>query len=154
MPVSISSEDDSPTRTGRQSQVADHASRPVKKTVIVPANGNDPPSPFKPTFSFNDRGQAGSDLIDERRFKGRGVPGDAALVAASNRSPEESLQASRKSSFYGEVFAYRESHTSIRDRIARESVVMAEVTTNVKVTILPSRIAVGFPLTPYAALDT
>lgn len=61
----------------------------------------------------------------------RGAPGDGALMAMVQRSPEETQQCRRKSSFYGEVFAHRESTTSGRERIGRESVVMAEVKTNV-----------------------
>ena len=60
----------------------------------------------------------------------RGAPGDASLMAMVKRDPEEVKRAKQKSSFYGEVFAYREP-TTTKDRVARESPITAEVKTNV-----------------------
>ena len=60
----------------------------------------------------------------------RGAPGDASLMAMVKREPEEVKRAKQKSSFYGEVFAYREPTTQ-KDRVARESPITAEVKTNV-----------------------
>jgi len=59
------------------------------------------------------------------------------------RSHEETQQSRRKSSFYGDVFAYRQSNMATKERIAKESVVMAEVKTNVIVCFVLSNIAVS-----------
>ncbi len=97
-------------------------------------------SPFRSTSSSGNQDRharpvsAGSDSADEdpiARPLMRGTPGDGGLMAMVQRGPEENQQFRRKASFYGDVFAYRESITSTRDRVARESFVMAEVTTNV-----------------------
>ena len=64
----------------------------------------------------------------------RGAPGDASLMAMVKREPEETKRAKQKSSFYGEVFAYREP-TTLKDRVARESPITAEIKTNVIVRV-------------------
>ena len=66
----------------------------------------------------------------------RGAPGDASLIAMVQREPSEVKRARQKSSFYGEVFAYREP-TTPKDRVARESPITAEIKTNVIVRIYP-----------------
>lgn len=60
----------------------------------------------------------------------RGAPGDR-LIDSDAKSPEQREFARRKSQFYGDAFAHRESISSARERISREAVVMAEVRTNV-----------------------
>lgn len=133
-------DDASSNMTERHVSVADPSSQSTGQTLTVPGQENGAASPFRSTFTFGKqdrharRVSAGSDLADEdqiaRPLK-RGAPGDGALMAMVQRGPEETQQCRRKSSFYGEVFAYRDSVTTTRDRMARESVVMAEVTTNV-----------------------
>ena len=41
----------------------------------------------------------------------------------------------KRSQYYGEVFAYREPHNTAKDRVARDSIIMAEVKLNCKVSI-------------------
>lgn len=61
----------------------------------------------------------------------RGAPGDGAIIAASNgRSQQQELR-KKKSQFYTEVFSYREPNLSPKDRIYKDSIVTAEVRTNV-----------------------
>ncbi|KAL9120718.1 MAG: hypothetical protein Q9187_002728 [Circinaria calcarea] len=80
---------------------------------------------------------AGQPVADRGEEKGmvrhleRGAPGDAYLKAMVQRGPEDTERSRQKNRFYGEVFAYREPNTSARDRVARDSVVTAEVKTNV-----------------------
>ena len=59
----------------------------------------------------------------------RGAPGDAALKKM--RSYDEVELAKRKNQYYGECFAYREPNLSARDRIYKDSLITAEVKTNV-----------------------
>ena len=79
------------------------------------------------------------DLIDEKqiaRHVSRGAPGDAALMSMVQRDQEGTDLARRKSQFYTEVFAYREPNLSIREKTYRNSVITAEVKTNVIVRML------------------
>jgi hypothetical protein len=50
-------------------------------------------------------------------------------------TPESRELSKKKSQYYGEVFACREPHTSARDRVTRDSIVMAELRTNVIVSL-------------------
>lgn len=59
----------------------------------------------------------------------RGAPGDAALKKM--RSYDEVELARRKNQYYEECFAYREPNRSARDRIHKDSLITAEVKTNV-----------------------
>lgn len=70
---------------------------------------------------------------EERRLTrnfDRGAPGDAAIFTEI-KTPEQKQFARRRSQFYGEVFATRETNSSARERILKESIVMADVRTNV-----------------------
>ncbi|KAH0547936.1 hypothetical protein GP486_008323 [Trichoglossum hirsutum] len=61
----------------------------------------------------------------------RGAPGDRALIAMVQRGDAEKQLSRKRSQFYGEVFAVREGGGSARERVAKDSMVMAEVRTNV-----------------------
>lgn len=69
----------------------------------------------------------------------RGAPGDGISTSMEHRSPGQKQLAKQKSQFYGEVFAYRESNTSPRDRVYKDSMVTAEVKTNVIVRVCISK---------------
>ncbi|KAH6681796.1 Tautomerase/MIF superfamily [Halenospora varia] len=60
----------------------------------------------------------------------RGAPGDQAIFSES-KTPEQKALAKRKSQYYGDVFAAREPLSSARERISRESMIMADIRTNV-----------------------
>lgn len=60
----------------------------------------------------------------------RGAPGDLAIFS-ERKTPEQKEYARRKSQHYNDAFACRESNSSARERVARESIVMADVRTNV-----------------------
>lgn len=61
----------------------------------------------------------------ERRF-----PGDAGTFFLG-MTPERRELAKKKSQYYDDAFAVRESNSSARERVHRESMVMVEVRTNV-----------------------
>ncbi len=75
------------------------------------------------------------------------VMDDATLLSMARRAHKKASNAAltsetralnkKKSQFYGEVFAYRAPHTSARDRVTRDSIVMAELKTNVIVRPYP-----------------
>ncbi|CAG8979664.1 hypothetical protein HYALB_00003895 [Hymenoscyphus albidus] len=61
----------------------------------------------------------------------RGAPGDEAIFD-QNKSPQQKELAKRKSQYYDGAFAYiRESASSARERISRESMIVADIRTNV-----------------------
>lgn len=62
---------------------------------------------------------------------GRGTPGDGISASAGHRSPGKKELAKKKSQFYGDVFTYREPNISPRDRVYKDSMITAEVKTNV-----------------------
>jgi len=70
---------------------------------------------------------------EERRLRRnveRGAPGNAAILSLG-KTPERRELAKKKSQYYDDAFAVRESNTSARERVHRESMVMVEVRTNV-----------------------
>jgi len=60
----------------------------------------------------------------------RGAPGDQAIFS-ERKTPEQKELARRKSQYYGDVFAHREPQSSARERVTKESIVMADIRTNV-----------------------
>src|SRR5437016_14621169 len=93
-----------------------------------------PPSPADTTMLDSLQNPDGDFMIKERkritRDYGRGAPGDATIFAAGKTAGQNEL-AKRRSQYYGDAFAQRESNTSARERVLKESVVMAEILTNV-----------------------
>lgn len=61
----------------------------------------------------------------------RGAPGDGAVISTTNGTLQQQELRKKKSQFYTEVFSYREPHLSPKDRVYKDSVVTAEVRTNV-----------------------
>lgn len=79
------------------------------------------------------RGSPSATTREERRITrhiDRGAPGDQAIFS-EGKTPERKELAKRKSQYYGNVFAYRESNTSARERVTKESMIVADVRTNV-----------------------
>jgi hypothetical protein len=60
----------------------------------------------------------------------RGAPGDQAIFSDA-KTPEQKELARKKSQYYNEVFATRESNASARERVTKESPILADVRTNV-----------------------
>jgi hypothetical protein len=82
------------------------------------------------------------------------LPGNAGSYSPG-RTPERKELAKKKSQYYDDAFAVRESNTSARERVHRESMVMVEVRTNVIVrpqayylasySLMESRLATNTP---------
>jgi len=66
------------------------------------------------------------------------------MTSPAKHEPEEGLTAKKRSQLYGELFAYHEPLADARERVSRESVITAEVKTNVIVR-RKSLISVSFP---------
>ena len=61
----------------------------------------------------------------------RDTPGGGSMIKRNQGSKDGSEAGRRRSQFYGEVFAYREPNLSTKERISRNSMITAEVKTNV-----------------------
>lgn len=92
-----------------------------------------PPSPAD-SDSADDQMPAVSALVmEQRRITrdiARGSPGDQAIFSDA-KSPEQRRLARQRSQYYEDAFAYREPLSLARERISRESMIMADVRTNV-----------------------
>ncbi|KAL2074987.1 hypothetical protein VTL71DRAFT_8767 [Oculimacula yallundae] len=95
-----------------------------------------PPSPADSDTAMRDTSPAGSTSAttrEERRITrhiDRGSPGDQAIFS-EGKTPERKEVAKRRSQYYSDAFANRESNTSARERVIKESMIVAEVRTNV-----------------------
>jgi hypothetical protein len=63
-----------------------------------------------------------------------GAPGDPSPTS-SKKSDDQQLTNKKRSQYYDDIFNARGANCSVRDRVLRESVVMAEVKTNVIVSL-------------------
>lgn len=138
---SLRSGKSTPTLTDRTlSPSPDQFPRPAGQTLSVSKRDHGVLSPTKSAFAFLDSDPAVRDVsppshhIDEKRLARhmkRDPPSSNPIMGQPNRSRDAIESSEQKSKFYGEVFAYREPHLSARDRICRDSIVTAEVKTNV-----------------------
>ena len=62
----------------------------------------------------------------------RGAPGERLREPST---PQQKEFARKKSQYYQEQFAYRESNTSAKERVTKDSMIMADVRTNVIVSV-------------------
>lgn len=90
-----------------------------------------PPSPADGD-STDDQTPTGNTMEQRRitRDITRGSPGDEA-ISPHTKSPEQRQLAKKRSQYYEDAFAYREPQSSARERVSRESMIMADVRTNV-----------------------
>lgn len=95
-----------------------------------------PPSPADSDVIMpqaSPRGSPSAMTREERRITRnieRGAPGDQAIFSEGKTQEQKDL-AKRKSQYYGDVFAHREPNNSARERVSRESPILADVRTNV-----------------------
>jgi hypothetical protein len=92
-----------------------------------------PPSPAE-SDSTDDQIPAPSALtMEQRRLKrdiSRGSPGDQ-ITPSDAKTPDQRQLAKKRSQYYEDVFAYREPLSLARERVSRESMIMADIQTNV-----------------------
>lgn len=91
-----------------------------------------PPSPADSMLNTNQNSPTAFAAEGNRLMRDidRGAPGDQAIFS-DLKTPEQKQLAKRKSQHYNDAFANRESNSSARERVLRESTVMADVRTNV-----------------------
>jgi len=95
-----------------------------------------PPSPADSDIAMRQasprESPSATDREEERITRNieRGAPGDQA-ISSDAKTPEQKQLAKRKSQYYNDVFATRESNASARERVTKESPILADVRTNV-----------------------
>jgi hypothetical protein len=67
-----------------------------------------------------------------------GTPGDQA-ISSESKTPQQRELARKKSQYYEDAFATREPSSSARERVTKESLIYADVRTNVIVSMLSRR---------------
>lgn len=136
MAPSMRSSTASPGPSEPYSPTANAFPRQVGAELRSPRSGNGFLSPNPSSLSSDPedlRSTPMSDRGEEKqilRKPGRGAPGDSSLIGVVRNEEGKSL-AKRKSQFYGEVFSYRESNVSARNKVHQYSVITAEVKTNI-----------------------
>jgi hypothetical protein len=92
-----------------------------------------PPSPADSDSADDQMPAASATTMGQRHITrdiARGSPGDQAIFSDA-KSPEQRQLARQRSQYYDDRFAFRESISSARERVCRESMVMADIRTNV-----------------------
>lgn len=127
-----------------------------------------PPSPAESDIAMRDvspRESPSATTREERRITrhiDRGAPGDQAIFSDA-KTPERKELAKRKSQYYGEVFAHREPNSSARERVTRESMIIADIRTNVivsmacwlaTISLTFSRLTTNIPLLPISPITS
>ena len=154
----------SPIRTGRISPNRSRSGSPISPRVPTPT-ANDFPTPsgqvFKVTkrdkglispaqsaFSFADDDSPGlaistpptpPDIYDEKpamQPMKQGAPGDSSISLHRLDTSSQAELRKKRSQFYTEVFAYKESDASPKEQVYKESIVSAELKTNVIVGLI------------------
>jgi len=137
MPASTTthaSDNSSPYRIANELSL--HKDRPLlvtqKRRSTTPSTFELPPSPAE---SELDETMPISPEMTKEELRltkpiNRGAPGDQAIFSEL-KTPEQREVARKKSQYYNDVFAHREPMSSARERIFRDSIIMADVKTNV-----------------------
>ena len=71
-------------------------------------------------------------FTDDRHFRSltRGTVGDLPNVDSLEKSSSRLHLSKKRSQYYSDAFAYREPNNTAKDRVARDSVILAEVKLN------------------------
>lgn len=138
MPSSSRSRSISPPSPRVPTPTASDFPVPASQTFTVPKRDQGLVSPAESAFSFFDEGSphvmSTSDLMEERtraRPIDRGTPGESTYASINTGDQQQNDLRRNKSQYYTEVFSYREPNLSPRDRIGKDSVITAEIKTNV-----------------------
>ena len=136
-----------PTKAGTVSPVAVRSHTPnaydfptpAGQTFHVTKRDQGLMSPAQSSFSFPDEDEPHAvttpqHAMEEKgitRHIDRGSPGDAAFSSTNVATPQLQELRKKKSQFYTEVFSYREPNLTPKERVYKDSMVTAEVKTNV-----------------------
>jgi hypothetical protein len=139
-----------PNTEVRSERIGSHTSSPSAVSTLKSSTGTAPvhpskrgpppplklpPSPADSDMSTHERPSSSlSDCTAEEtrltRNIDRGAPGDQAIFS-ENKTPQQRQIAKKRSQYYQDTFAAREPNSSARERVSRDSMVLAEIKTNV-----------------------
>lgn len=146
MPSSVTTSERSSSFTNQSFSLEDPTDAVVvidRRNKEVPSShAHSPPSPADSGMAIPDPSPSSSqsELNRITRKIERGAPGDEAIFD-QNKSPQQKELAKRKSQYFDGAFAYiREPASSARERISRESMIIADIRTNVIVSITASHL--------------
>ena len=138
MPSSARSRSISPVSARVPTPTANDFPTPAGQIFAVTKRDQGLVSPAASAFSFFDDGSphamSTSDLNEDKtiaRPLDRGTPGESTYASINTGNQHQNELRRNKSQYYTEVFSYREPNLSPRDRISRDSVITAEIKTNV-----------------------
>ena len=138
MPSSTRSRSISPESARVPTPTANDFPTPAGQSFIVTKRDQGLVSPAESAFSFFDESSphamSTSDLMEDRtraRPIDRGTPGESTYASINTGNQQQTELRRNKSQYYTEVFSYREPNLSPRDRISKDSVITAEIKTNV-----------------------
>ena len=106
---------------------------PRRETLNGSMHINGRPSPAPGNFMNLERAQSTPpQLTDNSRFRSltRGTVGDLPDADNLEKSWSKLHLSKKRSQYYSDAFAYREPNNTAKDRVARDSVVLAEVKLN------------------------
>ena len=143
MPSSTRSRSISPESPRVPTPTANDFPTPAGQIFTVTKRDQGLVSPAESAFSFFDDGSphavSSSDLMEEKTIArpiDRGTPGESTYASINTGNQQQNELRRNKSQYYTEVFSYREPNLSPRDRISKDSVITAEMKTNVIVRTL------------------
>lgn len=115
--------------------------RPNDSDSSLPANGRASPGPRK-FMNFQRAQSTPPDLTDSSRIRSltRGTDGALPDIHNLEQSWSRLHLSKKKSQYYSDVFAYREPNNSARDRVVRDSVILADVKLNCCVSKISARL--------------
>ena len=138
MPSSTRSRSISPESVRVPTPTANDFPIPAGQIFTVTKRDQGLVSPAESAFSFFDEpsphAMSTSDLMDEKtiaRPLDRSTPGESTYASINTGNQHQNELRRNKSQYYTEVFSYREPNLSPRDRISKDSVITAEIKTNV-----------------------
>ncbi|OCK81618.1 hypothetical protein K432DRAFT_295092 [Lepidopterella palustris CBS 459.81] len=130
----------SESRTSTSTSSANAFPRPAGATLLVPDQYSDQLSPARSTFSFEDspKSPPQADSGSERHFDhskitraiDHGAPGEKKGIDATGQR-SHNYSSRRRTQFYEEQFQYKDTTGSARERVTKDSPVIAELRTNV-----------------------
>ena len=122
-----------------RTRTAESMPTPLHNPFSTPSrllNGRTSPAPGK-FFEYKRAASTPPEITDENRVGSvtRGAQGDLPSASTLEQSWRRQQLSKKRSQYYGEVFACREPNNTVKERVARDSMIIAEVKLNCYVSI-------------------
>ncbi|KAG8528943.1 uncharacterized protein KY384_006632 [Bacidia gigantensis] len=123
----------------RRTPTAEDFPLPTKQPYVVTKRDQGLVSPAKSSFTFSDEEHlphvfSSLPSMDDSptvRVVERGTPGDLSTASSVENTPQHRELSRQRSQYYAETFANREPLVNPRDRVHKDSIIMADIKTNV-----------------------